>query len=578
MACAIVNGQNWPEDWQECGFVGLNMPIYNRLGLLAALMATSLFAGPRIATAAPPIEVQVGSVFNSEGPGPATGPRNLVGSADSPPTGTAVGAIQAIVVDPSNPNILYVGAVDGGIWKSTNGGSSWLPLIDQKASISISSLALDPTDATHKTLVAGTGDLSNGGFRSISIFSTPGNFGGLQNGLLYSKDGGASWSRIGETALSGQSVIDVTAHGATILAATFEARVLGASAFTGGLFRSTDSGATFTAVSGAGGSGLPSGPVTSLVGDPANPNTYYAAVTASSAGTRAQTAVYKSTDGGATWTAVFAAAQSGGLINAANQTTFKIATGPGGTLAIGLVNLGTGKINGLFYSNTAGASWTTLTAPAVNGGGQAPLNFSLAIDPTSSNLVYVMGDNNFSTNGGINALSIVRVNATTNTATSLTDDNGVPTNTGNGSTVHPDGRALAFDSNGRLLVSNDGGIYVRTLPATTTGVWQGLNGNIAVSEIYGLGYDSNSHRLVISAQDNGSSYQAAPGSKLFNQRGSGDGINAVVNDGTLTGLSAIYTNFQNLGGLQRFIVNSTSCRRGPWPHWWRRCRPCGACR
>ncbi len=224
------------------------------------------------------------------------GPRNVVGSADNPPNGTVTGAIEAIAVDPTNANTLYVGAVDGGIWKTTNAGAAWTPLTDQKASLSIASLSLDPTDATHRTLIAGTGNTSNGGFASISTFSTPGNFGGVQNGLLYSTDGGATFARLGATTFAGQSVVDVAARGNTILAATFEPRVAtaGGAVFTGGLYRSTDGGATF--VQGA--TGLPTGPITSLVGDPSNANTFYAAVTASSGANLNQTGIYRSTDGG----------------------------------------------------------------------------------------------------------------------------------------------------------------------------------------------------------------------------------------------------------------------------------------
>ncbi|MFI4994651.1 MAG: autotransporter domain-containing protein [Hyphomicrobiales bacterium] len=513
---------------------------------LAALLASS----PLLA------QVQNGSVFNPEGPGPIIGNHDMVGSGDNPPNGTATGAFEAIAADPTNPNTIFAGAVNGGIWKTTNGGTSWTPLIDQMASISISSLAFDPTDATHKTLIAGTGDTSNGGFGTPSNFSTPANFGGLQNGLLYSANGGTTWTHIGAAALSGQSVVDVAARGSTILAATFEPRVVetGASLFTGALYRSTNGGATFSAVSGAGGTGLPAGPVTSLVGDPANPNTFYAAVTASSAGTKAQTAVYKSTDGGATWNAVFTSANSGGLITAGAQTSIKLASGPVGTVAVGLVDIGTGALTGLFYSSNSGGTWKTLTAPAVNPGGQAPVNIALAIDPTSTNLVYVEGDNNFNNNGGFNALNIMRVNATNNTATAMSDDLGVPTNTANGSFVHPDGRVLVFDSNGRLLTGTDGGLYARTNPQDASGVWQGLNGNIVATEVYAAGFDGNSKRVVTSQQDNGSSYQSAPANQTANEQGGGDGINVAINDTTLGNRSAIYVSSQFLG-LQRVIVD-----------------------
>jgi hypothetical protein len=480
------------------------------------------------------------------------GPRNVVGSADNPPNGTVTGAIEAIAVDPTNANTLYVGAVDGGIWKTSNAGATWTPLTDQKASLSIASLTLDPTDATHRTLIAGTGNTSNGGFTSISTFSTPGNFGGVQNGLLYSTDGGATFARLGATTFAGQSVVDVAARGNTILAATFEPRVAtaGGTVFTGGLYRSTDGGATF--VQGA--TGLPPGPITSLVGDPSNANTFYAAVTASSGANLNQTGIYRSTDGGATWSAVFTSANSAGTITAGTQTSIKLAVGTGGTIAVGVVNLATNNLTGLFYSNTTGASWSQLTTPAVTGG-QAPINIALAIDPSSTNIVYVSGDNNYDHNGFINALAIKRINATNNTTTNITDDTATPVNTSNGSTTHPDSRALVFDANGRLLIGTDGGIYARSNPLNNTGQWTGLN-NLSTMELYTLAFDGNSKRLVISAQDNGSSYQATPGGQTFNQLGSGDGINARVNDTTLGSRSAIYTTCQSYSCGLRTIVDN----------------------
>jgi autotransporter-associated beta strand protein len=500
-------------------------------------------------------QVQVNQIFVPQGPAPSAGDRIVVGSADNPPNGTVAGAIQAVVADPADPNTFYVGSPNGGIWKTTDGGKAWTPLTDNQASLSIASMSLDPTDPTRKTLIAGTGLTSNGFIGSLNnIFVSQ---GGVQNGLLYSKDGGTTWTSLGAGTLAGQTVIDVAVRGNVILAATFEpsGAFFGiASGTTGGLYRSTDAGATFTQMAPA--SGLPPGPITSLVGDPTNTNRFIAAVTASSATTFASTSIYVSNDAGATWTQVFNSGNSAGTIQAGTQTTIKLAAGPSGSIAAGVVDTSTGKLVGLFLSNNGGTGWAQLPTPNVNPGGQAWINIALAIDPTNSKIVYVAGDNNFDNNGGINAVTAFRVNASNNTITSLTDDIGIATNTANGSTVHPDARALTFDASGRLILTSDGGIYARTLPQSNAGVWQGLNGNLQLYELYGIAYDAVSKRLVVSAQDNGSSIQSAPGNRLFNQIGAGDGINAVVNDKTLGIRSAIYTSFQFVGGLQRNILDS----------------------
>jgi autotransporter-associated beta strand protein len=521
-----------------------------------------------VATSSALAQVEINQNFISVGPGPSTGPRNIVGSGDNPPNGTVTGAVQSIVTSPTDPNTYYIGTPGGGVWVTHNAGATWTALTDNQASLSIASLAIDPTNAS--TLVAGAGLTSNGTvcrFGGNNCFFT--GSGGLRTGLLLSSNGGTSWTSVGAATFSGQSVDAVTVHGSTILAGTFEPDFASSATqrTVGALYRSTNGGTSFTQISGTAGTGLPGGPITSLVTDPANPNHIYAAVAppslANTAGGLGSTSVYVSSDGGATWNAVFTAGQSGGTINTTTQTAVKIATGPGGTLAAAVINLGTGALTGLFYSTNSGASWTTLPVPNVNGGNQAPVNLAVAIDPNNSKFVYVSGDNNFSSNGGINAVAAVRIDAQLLTTTSLGDDKGVPTNTSNGSTVHPDSRTIAFDASGRMLLSSDGGIYARSNPQTTTGAWSSVNGNLSVSQPYAVALDANSKRMVVAAQDNGAEIQTAPGSGAYRQLVAGDGVNAAVNDRTLNGQSAIYTSSQNLGQLNRLIVDGSGAVVSP---------------
>jgi hypothetical protein len=193
---------------------------------------------------------------------------------------------------------------------------------------------------------------------------------------LYSNDGGSTWTSLGAATLGGQTVDAVAARGNVLLAGTFEESFAASAAQrrVGGLYRSADGGATFTLVSGTG--GLPTGPVNSIVGDPNNSNRIYAAVSSPSAATNAQTALFISNNAGVNWTPVFGQAQSGGTISAANQTILKIASAPGGALAVGVVNLTTGTVTGLFWSGNSGANWTALTVPVLNNGAQAPINFA----------------------------------------------------------------------------------------------------------------------------------------------------------------------------------------------------------
>src|SRR5262249_44277004 len=86
----------------------------------------------------------------------------------SPPVREMVGAVHAIAPHPTDANILYVGAVNGGVWKTTNALNdrpNWVPLTDTQASLSIGAMDLDPLDTTGQTLVAGIGRFSSFGRR-----------------------------------------------------------------------------------------------------------------------------------------------------------------------------------------------------------------------------------------------------------------------------------------------------------------------------------------------------------------------------------------------------------------------------
>ena len=518
------------------------------------VVIAAALALPTAATA----QLQINQNFVTQGPAPSFGPTNTVQSGDAPPNGNVAGAVGPVVADPLDANTLFIGTPGGGIWRTTSGGTSWTPLTDKQASLSIASLSLDPTDPTRRTLIAGTGLTANGTVCSAGSACFFTGSGGLRNGLLYSQDGGNTWASLAEGA--NQSVVGVAARGNVILAGTFEISNLAAvtDRNSGALFRSADRGVTFTEISGQAGAGLPNGPVSSIAGDPNNPNRLYAAVTAPNAASNGSTAIFVSNDIGATWQPVFGAAQSGGTIVNGHQTVIKIATGPGGSIAAAVIDLSDPVLNrpsrgqpvGIFWSGNSGMTWKQLPLPlpATNAGQMAPYNFAIAIDPSNPNLVYVSGDLEPTTV----TLPVFRINMTTSTFDSIT-----LANTGNNSAVHPDSIAMAFDANGRLIVTSDGTIYARTNPQNNTGVWTRLSGNISAFESYAIGYDAVGKRLITAAQDNGVAIQSARNAPLWNTFQGADGINALVNDVTLaaTGRTAFYANIQDLGTPARIILD-----------------------
>ena len=76
-------------------------------------------------------------------------------------TSTAIsGRVTAIVVHPTNPDLVYIGLAQGGVWRSVNGGLNWTPLFDDQATLAIGALALAPSNP--EILYVGTGE-PNGG-------------------------------------------------------------------------------------------------------------------------------------------------------------------------------------------------------------------------------------------------------------------------------------------------------------------------------------------------------------------------------------------------------------------------------
>ncbi len=250
----------------------------------------------------------------------------------------ASGRVMAIAVNPKNKFEYYVGVASGGVWKTVNDGTTWTPVFDKEGSYSIGWVALDPNDPAVVWVGAGESNSQ----RSVAY----------GDGIYRSDDGGKNWQNLGlkKSEHIGRVVIDPRDSKVVYVAA--EGPLWGPGGDRG-LYKSADGGKTWKAV-------LTISENTGVVDvaiDPSNPDIVYAAAyqrrrhvfTLIDGGP--ESAIYKSTDAGATWNKLKSGLPSVdmgriGLAVSAVDPSVVYAT----------IEAADGK-GGIFRSNDRGATW-----------------------------------------------------------------------------------------------------------------------------------------------------------------------------------------------------------------------------
>lgn len=499
-----------------------------------------------------------------QGPSPTiNGQVEGMGAQNNP----VAGSINFVLAHPTNANILTVGATNGGIWTTTNAlatNPTWTARSQQLPSLSMGSLAYDLNDASFNTMWASTAQNSSIGEA------------GRRSGLYRSTDGGATWNTVGgNSLLAGQDIVGLVARGNTIVTA---ARFSDANSFgTIGIFRSTNGGASFTQVSGVGGTGLGNGRTFDLAGDPSNANRLFTAVTQSS--NSANNGFYRSLDAGATWSLVGTATMNTDIATAMGGGNVKIAVGASNNVYVSVISQGSGELTSVWRSGDGGSSWVELTSlpstdsgAGVNPGGQGGLHTSIVADPNDPNVFYVGGDRQPTTNndngsfpnqiGASNYTGRLFRGTVTNQLTGAVTWQAITHNPdGDGTNVgapHADSRRMTFDANGRLIETDDGGIYRRLNPTTANGSWASLNGNLQVAETHSAVFDRKTNTIIAGTQDTGTIEQVTAGGLQWRTVNQGDGGRVAVDNANTSANSFRYTSSQFYGGLRRREYNASN--------------------
>ncbi len=387
--------------------------------------------------------------------------------ANEPWSGSNVsGRVTSIAIDPTNNLVVYVTGAQGGVWKTTDGGTTWSPMTDGLSSLASGYIAIDPNN--NLTLYYGTGELHYCG----DCF--------YGDGLFKSTDGGTTWTKIATTTQVGTRIAKIVVNPLN------SNNIFVAGNY--GLIVSADGGTTWSTVL--------SGYCDDVEIDPVNSNNVYASLWGQG--------IYKSTDGGSTWTQL-----SGGLPTT-GFTRIEIAIAPTNPLVLYASFASTSyTLLGLYKSTDGGATWTQLTNTPDYLNPQGFYDHCIIVDPTNENVVYAGGVYPYPGSSYYGLVMTTDGGATWTDITLASD----------GTKLHPDMQTLAISSNGELWVGTDGGVWKTTSPGTT---WTNLNSTLGITQFYTIGlHPTRSDSMLGGTQDNGTPVYS--GSLTWNEVSSGDG-------------------------------------------------------
>lgn len=406
------------------------------------------------------------------------------------------GRISALAISPLNPDIVFAGAATGGVFKSTDGGKSWVPVFDDQAVLPIGDVAIDPNNPD--VVYAGTGE-ANGGHN---------NFPGA--GLFKSTDGGLTWQHMGltETTSIARILVDPNNSDRVYVAAI--------GAYFGpdehrGLYRSNNGGQTWEKVLFFN----DSTGVIDLVMHPQQTNILFAAVwerirpvTGPVFFSGPNTGIYKSMDSGNSWQRLGEAnglpgpdAKAGriGLAICRDQPDHLYALYTDGFFYMGL-----------YRSKDGGQTWTQTDPDRLLQSGNGGFSWyfgQVRVHPSDPERVFVLDVALMGSNDGGVTWPIVKHSAP-----------GDP---------HVDHHALVFHPQNpeKFIDGNDGGIYLSENGGQS---WQKVS-NLPITQFYHIEIDpTHPERAMGGTQDNGTIRTLTGDAHDWQQMLGGDGFYAIV--------------------------------------------------
>ncbi|MDQ2992912.1 MAG: glycosyl hydrolase [Candidatus Eremiobacteraeota bacterium] len=281
------------------------------------------------------------------------------------------GRVAAVAGTASDPNLYYLGAAGGGVWKSENGGETWTPVFEKQSVAAIGAVTIDPTD--ENVVWVGTGE------------TNPRNDVSYGDGVYKTTDGGKTWTNMGLKATRhiGRILIDPKNPAHVVVAALGD---VFADSHDRGVYVTNDGGKTWAQTLYVG----PQSGASELAMDPNDPRVIYASVwqfrrepwTFHSGGP--DDGIWKSIDGGATWSRL-----AGGGLPAGIMGRSAVAIAPSNSKRIYAIIEAKGGI--LWRSDDAGTTWTMVSDDTLVD--QRPFYFThLNVDPSNADHVYAVSE------------------------------------------------------------------------------------------------------------------------------------------------------------------------------------------
>ena len=366
------------------------------------------------------------------------------------------GRVIGFAVEPNNPSHFFVASASGGVWKTVNDGTTWIPVFDREGSYSIGAIALDPKNPL--TVWVGTGE--NNSQRSVSYGS----------GLYRSDDGGKTWKNVGLKTSEHIGRIAIDPKDSNIVYVAAQGPLWGPGGDRG-LFKTVDGGKRWKNILNI----SENTGVTDVVVDPQNPETIYAAsyqrrrhmFTLIDGGP--ESAIYKSTDAGATWNKVRAGlptTEMGRIGLAISQVDSNV---------IYATIEAADRKGGIFRSNDRGGSWEKRNE--FDAG--AMYYARIVADPKDVDRIYVM-----------------------NVFLMVSDDGGRTLRRLGEKSKHVDNHEIWIDPNNtdHYLVGCDGGVY----ESHDRGANWDFKRNLPVTQLYDVTTDNAApfYNVFGGAQDN----------------------------------------------------------------------------